>query len=377
MMSRTLTLSFLLATLTFSSACGKKGEDTPAPKAATCETLVEKATSCIKDASKGEDKAPTDDDISKFKDMIATECKESSEIDAKAYAPVLACGTMDSCEDAMKCFKKEGKAFKKATKHVKITKDVAEKKFKEHKYFCKDVAEGKEEGVTPEITAACKAVLDGLAAEEAALVQEDIKAKKFKDSTHKYDCERALKGEEPAADSLKAACKEFYTAWTTELATAITTERDAATPDTKSSSDCYTFSSASKTLGGDDAEKKAKLLCEEHGLAIRAAKTIQDVDKAIADKKTSGAYSCKITLEAFDKIDSDFAKAKKEVVFNKCNVEFNKFILETELPNITKYVCPFQIKNVLKAATELNLAGKDPKLDELIKTASADEKCTK
>jgi hypothetical protein len=351
---------------------GKSGEADKKPEI-NCESFVEKINNCSK-----KDMPP------ERKEKFIAECKADQALDAKAYEPLLACASADSCDAFEKCGKEADKAVDKALAPAKVRKDIADKKIKDsrYRYRCPDmvagVAKKDEEAPSPEMMAACKEFTVAFFAEEAVAIAADTKAKKFKDSEYRFDCEKAIKGDNKAAtDDYKKACTALYTAWSDDLTTAITKTRDTATADTKNMhTECYELEKNSELLSGADGKKKAETLCEEQKLAIDAAKLNAEVDKYIAEKKTTSYYGCKSVAENLDKLGTDFAKTKKDAILKKCFIDHGKVILEVELPNMKSF-CPFQIKNLVKSFNENKLAGKDPAFDALIAPVLADEKCTK
>ncbi len=258
--------------LTALGGCNGKGGDADKKGEPTCEAMIDKMLSCAK-------KEIPADKAAKFKEEFTAECKADQALDAKAYAEILKCANVDSCEEAEKCSRAAQKSFDKATAPIKIRKDIADKKIKDsrYRYRCPDMVAGvvkskdkEEEAPSPETMAACKEFVAALAVEDAAAIAADTKAKKFKESEYRFDCEKALKGEDKAAtDEYKKACTAFYTAWSDDLSTAITKNRDAATAETKSlHTECYELEKNSELTSGADGKKKAEALCEEQKLAI-------------------------------------------------------------------------------------------------------------
>ncbi len=104
-----------------------------------------------------------------------------------------------------------------------------------------------------------------------------------------------------------------------------------------------------------------RLSPKEMDEAENAKAAVTEARANAAAKKLDTPYQCRSLPEALDKIGSEWAKTTRTEVLKACYVELGLVILTSDTSD-AKYVCPYKISEVQKAAATHGLAEAYPEL---------------
>ncbi|MCW5809070.1 MAG: hypothetical protein KIT31_42345 [Deltaproteobacteria bacterium] len=359
-------LAVFVPLLLVAPACGKS----------ECEALYEKITECKpgklkkgkggkkgkdKDKDKDDDKDDDGDDLEMGKDQFVAVCKlMASSKEKDEVADELACAKKDSCEEYESC-QQAAQGKKRA---ARITKDVEKGKIKDAFSSC---SWNPEYFADDSYKSACASVY---AAVDKVTDPDDLRSMAYSCRGETYT--KLVK----AYPDYEKVCGKLASNSFGKLEAKVTAARDSGKRDYSA---CSSLEDAAKTMdGGKEGANfaKAKAACAEMNAAENAAKGVKESKANAAAKKSQIPYQCSSTVEELAKIDTAWGKKTKDELLKACYVELGAVILETEnVEKNTKYFCPYQIKEVLKAVTKYDLGGKGDALDEQLKKLPAT--CTK
>ncbi|MDX9719389.1 MAG: hypothetical protein RBU37_01485 [Myxococcota bacterium] len=267
-----------------------------------CEKLVAQLEECS-DRDK-----PTDKERAEF----IEKCEKNK--DKEPYSEWLPCAAKGGCDDFKACMEEAEKKREEAFKKKMMEEDLAE-------------------------------------------IQKAIDEKKFGETPMGcYGLDR-----DDVAEEIKAKCAEFSQQVITALTTEITTLRDEGKEDSEMWTKCYNLEEAAKKVSEEDG-KKAKQLCEEAKAAADMKKTMELAQKNIDNKIIDFPWECDNTVEALEKIVSDWSKEKVAEVAKKCYLELGTIIMADKVPGM-KYSCSYPLEKIIKGAVKWNLSS--PEFDAL------------
>lgn len=327
-------LASVIATFAFVAACG--GSD-------PCEAIYEKEMQCSPSKSKAK--------MSKEAFVAACKAARSDPEVAKEIAAEGACASKSTCEEVKAC-KSAARAKEKAGE---VTAALKDGKFKD---AFDDCTYGVDEGIAPELAAACKPVFEAAAKATGEDLTEVSNRCKYNEEAVKASAEFA------------AVCKGIAGTMLTAATAEAVKSRDSGEGEYKR---CIELKSAAEQVGGDEVAKAAAL-CEELDLAAKAKKGVDEARANAAARKTDLPYQCSSTSDELAKLGTPWAKQTLEGLLTACYVELGKVIIEVTSAD-AKYACPYQIDRVKKAAETHGLAARHPELATAL--AGLPATCTK
>lgn len=169
----------------------------------------------------------------------------------------------------------------------------------------------------------------------------------------------------PEGEPLIEACDEAMPMLLASLRAKVEGVRDEASPPDLEA--CNDLRVAAKRVSADEV-KAAERLCKEARVASLVGKALTDARAFTDAKKTDDLpYECQGAVEELDRIDSAWAKDKRDEVIKACYHELGIVVLTARLPNMT-LSCDYTVEQVYQAVKTHGLTG--PKLDPLIAKAS-------
>ncbi|MBP6631667.1 MAG: hypothetical protein KA297_19670 [Kofleriaceae bacterium] len=317
--------SALLLALAAASALGAGCSDS------ACEKLYAKLSKCDEDLK----------DVSK--DEFVKQC-EKARSSAKAKDEVAAmesCLSQKTCEEFNACGKKARAAASAKKRVVEIEKNLADGKIKDAWDDCSLMGDYL---VDPTYLAACTKVF----ASVDKLTGDDLKNARSRCQYADDELKKVPEFTTVCAGLVGSALKDAIAAGTKA--------RDAGTRDFGL---CLEMQELVKSGGGDGAA--VEMLCKEMDEAENAKAAVTEARANAAAKKLDTPYQCRSLPEALDKIGSEWAKTTRTEVLKACYVELGLVILTSDTSD-AKYVCPYKISEVQKAAATHGLAEAYPEL---------------
>lgn len=107
------------------------------------------------------------------------------------------------------------------------------------------------------------------------------------------------------------------------------------------------------------------LLCLDdraHGLRRRGHRTFDEARANIAANKAEIPGSCSNALNQLFRLETEWAKKSFDELFELCDVDLGKLVLETERSGAKSYMCPDGILSIKKSLAGFKQTGKYPEL---------------